>query len=199
VEIFLVPIVESLPNIAAITMKPISKIWRDPVWATVIGGLIIAVLLAFFKSWWPHITSASIRGILWAMGKTAIPNWLLILLSVCALAWVMVLVAAMSSRRSEYRPVTPCFNYYEDSFFELKWRWTYGHNWRIEKLFPFCPRCDYQIIPQELGYGTQLYQCEDCGFQKRLDMLQSEIEGRVIRSIQKKLRGAPDQSAASAP
>jgi hypothetical protein len=174
-------------------MPVVSKLWKDPVWSKVIAGLILVALAYFSGWWWPHISGAFLQGVLWILAKTQVPNWLLILLSILALGFVgCVILITMMLRDKQ---TADWLSYSTDTFFEMKWRWTYvgGH---IDKLAPFCPQCDLQIIPKRTGYRAAsqvLYECEDCNsFARVIDLPQDEMEARIHRLIQKKLRAHHD-------
>jgi hypothetical protein len=82
--------------------------------------------------------------------------------------------------------------YTADTFFEIKWRWKYLGG-QIDELVSFCPKCDYQIYPKRSGGFHAapgfIYECEDCrSFAQVFDQPPEEIENKILRMIQKKLR-----------
>jgi hypothetical protein len=179
----------------------LTRLWKDPVWSKVISTLIVALILAafaYFKGWWPNISKALYQSSLWTVAKTPISNWLLILLSLFALGFVLCIVAIVILRSGKAIP--DFLSYQTDIFYEIRWRWTYVGG-KIDRLVSFCPICDYQLIPKEAGaYAAAprtLYECEDedCrSFAKVIDLPQEEIENRILRSIQKKLRTQIDST-----
>lgn len=174
----------------------LKKAWIDPVWSKVISTAIVAGLAslgAYFYGWWPDIASFFRQTISVATSVTPIKNWLLAILVLCA-AVIFVLVGIMlwaiycppevkSSSRS----------YSEDTVLGIRWRWRYGSDWAIYDLCSFCPHCDYQIQPRNISDFRAIdhveYRCEDCGAHiNDFQMSVGEIESRVKRHIQKKLR-----------
>lgn len=50
----------------------------------------------------------------------------------------------------------------------MKWMWKWGRDATPFNVIPFCPNCDYQIIPQFASAFRMAprysYKCEDCGY-----------------------------------
>lgn len=169
------------------------RAWSDPVWSKVIAGAILAVAAAlwtFFAGWWPDIANAVGAAFDFVTAKTLTPNWLLGLLSLCSCALVIIAALAIIDARSGPLMVT----YRMDRILGVKWRWKYDANLAIYDLAPFCPTCDFQAIYVDLGQHRFPHlgiKCEDCN-QVFADFksvtLISEIEDRVEREIQRKLR-----------
>jgi hypothetical protein len=179
----------------ALRMKvpAVLKLWKDPVWSKVIAGLILAALVYFFRGWWPHASRGFLQAVLWTVAKTQVPNWLLIVLSILALGFVGCVILITMMVRD--KPTVDFLSFTTDTFFEMKWRWVYEGR-HIENLVPFCPKCDFQIIPKRTGHRAAsqvLYECDDCSsFVHVIDLPPEEIEDRIIRLIQKKLRAHHD-------
>ena len=132
----------------------LKKIWVDPVWSKVIAAGIVAVAAAvatYFAGWWPKVGRAVSRLGDLAVAVTPVPNWLLALFILCAIVVLAILlitgwaIAVPSKEGSSFRA------YVEDEFFGIRWRWRYGNDGAIYSLVSFCPRCDYQIGPQNIS------------------------------------------------
>jgi hypothetical protein len=178
--------------------KPlISKLWHDPVWSKVIAAallLIVGAAWSYFQGLWPAIGALVAHAALWTQKRTPIPNWLLVLLSISAVVTIaagsFILWTAIFPEEDDrgWR------SYTEDEFFGIRWRWRYGHDGGVYDLHSFCPVCDYQVYAANASAFRAVpriaYRCEDCGGRTlaEFDGVPDELENRVIRSIQKKLR-----------
>ncbi|MDK9719651.1 MAG: hypothetical protein OEL53_00555 [Rhodospirillales bacterium] len=178
----------------------LKKAWNDPVWSKVIASAIIAILaivISYFAGWGPAILSAISSVISAAVdfiaSSSEVPNWLLLILGICAvtvvaflafLGWLHFLSEAYEDPLSKYR---------EDNFFGILWRWRYFPSGEIYNLTSFCPRCDLQVYPNNASGWSAVdhieYRCEDCGIRLNdFETTPDSVENRVIRQIQKKLR-----------
>jgi len=84
-------------------------------------------------------------------------------------------------------------DYGEEVVLNIKWRWRFGNDRQVRDLFAFCPSCDCQVF----GRPASAYQledhiqfaCEHCGRQiAAFRFNREELESRVLRFIQKRLR-----------
>lgn len=80
-------------------------------------------------------------------------------------------------------------SYKKGEFYGIIWRWDYNiTNKRIINICSFCPKCDYQVIPYDVGPNV-VFKCEDCGNEiGRFYMSYRDMENRVERSIHKVIR-----------
>jgi len=174
----------------------LKKVWTDPVWSKVIAAAIVAGLasvITYFGGWWPDIASFFSRAGSLAISSTFVPNWLLAVLILCAIAVLLIVTIGLWALFFSHDAGLAYLSYTEDLILGVRWRWRYGSDGAIYKLVSFCPSCDYQIHPRDVAAFRAVehiqYRCEDCGamvgdFQMPLD----EIESRVMRHIQKNLR-----------
>lgn len=172
------------------------KVWADPVWSKVISAGIIAafaLISTYLAGIWPEIGSLWISAVALALSFVSVPVWLLAVLGLCAAFCAFIVVAVVWSF---VHPATTIPQYVEDEFFGIHWRWKFGGGGMILGLASFCPRCDYQIFPEDISaYRAAArfqYRCDECGSALRTieNMQPSELESRVERLIQKKLRSA---------
>jgi len=160
----------------------------------VVGTVIAAAILYLFRSWLPVIGSwlFSVIRAIWTflIAGHAIPGWLLVIFVVCTL-WLTVRVLlgfrTAPSRSHEFTED----DYVKDSFFGLTWRWRYGQT-GIYSVVPCCSRCDMQVHPR-LDHVSTLstltgYHCDNCGQHVSLEGDHQNIEDKVTRQIQRKLR-----------
>lgn len=172
------------------------KVWRDPVWSAVIAAVILGVggsVWAFASEIWGVVSTwpGAARDFLFAV--TEVPNWLLAILSLCGVAVLALMgLLAWVAVFDRKGPATP-LSYTQDTIFNIRWRWRLASDGTIYNLASFCPYCDLQIHPTNVGTYRVIdhiaYRCEDCGtVLKEFDMWVDMIEDRVIRQIQKKIR-----------
>ncbi len=177
----------------------IREAWKDPVWSKVIAAGIIAVLgigATYFAGLWPKI------GILFShvwnffTGKTPLYNWLIIILSIPFIIIFIVIIAYLKDLifgKNESADSLKFREYNSDIFYTLKWRWKVGSDGLPYDVTPFCPKCDYQIIPQFASAFRVApryeFKCEDCGFDGgSFEGEYDELEQKVKLKIQKNLR-----------
>jgi len=164
----------------------LKKLWNDSVWSKVIAGAILTVLAIIgtrLLNWWPTIGRfiKSIWGFI--LSTTAVPNWLLGILSLLSLSVIFIIFAIVWEQfHPSQTQELDWHTYTSDIFFGLRWRWRYSIYSGIYNLCSFCPNCDYQIY----HYDSR---CDSCG--KILDQSyesQDALEDKVERLIQQKLR-----------
>ena len=174
-----------------------TKIWHDPVISGVIAGAFLIVLVpavTYLTGLWPMIGRLASNAIIWFAEQTAVSNWLLSILTL-SLGMIIIFIIIIlglfltndkaSVSRESYK------SYTSDEFYGLKWRWKYDRFDEIYGLCIFCKTCDYQIFAVDDTYrGRATFNCEDCGEKTycKEGVYMDELENRVIRSIQKKLR-----------
>jgi hypothetical protein len=182
----------------------IAKLWHDPVWSKVIavaGISILGAIWSYFQGLWPAIGAPIAYAMSWTFKqRTPIPNWLLILLYASGVATVVIVAIRV------WAVISPAGwrSYVEDEFFGVRWRWRYGHDGGVYDLHSFCPVCDYQVYAANASYFRTAprieYRCENCGGRvlAGFDGVPEEVENRVIRHVQQKLRTSSWPKAADA-
>ena len=121
---------------------------RNGVIATVVGGIILAIL----SEVWPPVK----LGVAWLweevlafaslFGKTyATPGWALAILSILSLVTLVRAVIAWRSTSAAPTPSAPYSTYVEDILFGAKWRWSWSGG-DVANLWCFCPVCDGELV-----------------------------------------------------
>ena len=168
------------------------KIWKDPVWSTVIavGVLALIPLIApYFYGAWSYIYATLSQACSFLLASSSVPNWLLALM---IMLFVYVLLIAFKEWLAGNETELNFKNYTKDYFFGLLWVWRYSSN-RIDNLHSLCPRCQYQILPKNassyIAVPRYEYICEDCGyFCGSFEGNPEELHQKVELKIQKALR-----------
>lgn len=171
----------------------LKRIWKDPVWASVIatsfGGLA-----SYFAGWWPAIVGAVKEVWIFLGATSAISHWIVAVLAFLALPTLVVsamlawqLVHPTAASRPNWH------GYTEDNFFGLRWRWSYSSIGQIQQMTTFCPHCDYQVFWQDASAYAAVeritFHCDSCHsslgeFTESFRSLESKAE----RFIQQKIR-----------
>ncbi len=164
---------------------------RNGVIATVVGGVFLWILGAFWASIKPVISwfwekAQAFAGL---FGDTySAPGWALAILGLLALVTVIRAVVAL---RSNY--AAPHLSYIEDTLFGIKWRWSWEGG-DISNLWCFCPACDSELVYDDRVRSPEgppvLFICERCNrtvvgrvegnsIDYALDAVRREIRRRV--------------------
>lgn len=184
----------------------IKSLWKDPVWSAVIAACLIAVAGAcgtYLLGFWPTIIRFGCQVWHLVTMSTAVPNWLLVLLSLAIIPTLLIMVAGMWALLGRGNSSKPTWvDYTSDMFFGLRWRWHYATK-RIAGLNAFCPHCDYQVFPYNASAYATIdrigFKCDCCHrslgeFDESIPSLESKVE----RFIQQKVRNGswqPDGGA----
>lgn len=160
--------------------------WPAPAQGKVIVPLIIAVLVAaYFMGLWSLLGGWFTA--LWYLlaESTLVPNWLLGIFALCAIIVAGLLGAALRPARQSRQPSQI---HAQDTFFNIKWRWSYDASGGIRELTPYCRHCDHQLVLKNVGGHRALdryeVRCDQCGsLACELDCSVEEFEGRVLRRI----------------
>lgn len=168
----------------------ILKIWKDPVWSKVIATAILAVIASFYAGWL-KIKSSIVYIYSFFLATTAVPNWMLILLTIPTIIFLFLVFLGIKERvfGSKVQIYT---DYVSDYFLGLTWIWSYRHG-KITNLYAVCPQCSYQVIGKYMpGYYVNpryLFECDECAYNAgTFDGEYSEIEQRIKLKIQKNIR-----------
>ena len=184
------------------------KIWHDPVWSKVISALILSALAVTWAGihfdWWSAVLRVSrsvIRSLFALLVTTSpIPHWLiglagLIVLLAFVILGTAVVVTHGASESAFARIVPPpaWLSYTTDTFYKVRWRWTYGADGEMTVPVCFCPRCDCQLVPHNRGrvpgMDTTGFHCPACdGYIHEVDKPIDYIEQTVALFIQKNIR-----------
>jgi len=173
----------------------LKRIWKDPVWASVIATSI-GGLASYFAGWWPAIVQAVKEVWIFLGATSSISHWFVVALALLALP---TLVVGVMLAWQLVRP-TPVSNpdwhaYTEDHFFGLRWRWRYFDGGNIRDIHTFCPRCDFQVFPQNASPWDAVerirFRCDSCHsdlgeFQEAFE----SVESKTKRFIQQKIRNS---------
>jgi hypothetical protein len=176
-------------------VKNLKAMWQDPVWSKVISTGIIATLgflISYLAGWLPTF-SIFIKNVWgWFFQISSIYNWVLVLVFIPCLLFFYVVMFWLKSLVSSNDSFQ---SYICDTFFDLKWRWSYYFEGKIsiDDVHCFCPRCDHQVFPQDVsGYRVApefKYDCPDCHYSvgTREDNF-VQIRQKVILKVQKNIR-----------
>jgi hypothetical protein len=169
------------------------RIWKDPVWASVIATGI-GGLASYLAGWWPSIVQA-VKEVWIFLGATSpISHWVVAALALLALPTLVVgvmlawqLVRPTPASRPDWH------GYTEDNFFGLRWRWRYFDDGKIWDIHTFCPHCDFQVFPQNASAWDAVdrirFKCDSC--HSELGHFQEafgSVESKTKRFIQQKIR-----------
>lgn len=132
---------------------------RNGIIATVVGGLILALILQL-GGFLADTVSWAWSAVVWTwtalVSRYSVPGWILLtigLLSVLGVVWI--LVALWPQNEPAYR------SYTEDMLYGAKWRWSWAGS-EISDLWCFCPTCDAQLVYNEGGFTETHFICERC-------------------------------------
>ena len=166
---------------------------RTKVVPSLITAAIIGLITTLVPGGWNWVFTQFQIAWKWLGGAVLIPVWLVVILSLLSLAAVVtvgvVAYAVMRNPESNFAA-----RYTEDTIFGVRWRGSYGQH-GIYDLCAFCPACDMQVYSRPAtsyeALGSVKYHCDDCGTDlQRFEFGNEEVESRVIRKIQQKLRSA---------
>lgn len=189
------------------------RIWHDPVWSKVIAtGLCVAIpwVVNRLFHWWSwsalfiKFENALRKGWAFALSTSPTPHWLIGLAGLVIILFIAVLVSAlMPTARSEEQilPIgrsagldQPAWHAYTtDTFYKVRWRWTYENSGQATIPVCFCPRCNCQLVVHNLGQMTGMdtsgFYCVSCDkYVEKIDKSLDEVEQGVTLLIQKNPR-----------
>lgn len=182
------------------------KVWKDPVWSSVIAGIILAVILGIgqlFFGLWVYVAI----GARWFWSTITvdvpIPLWLLI----TGIPILILLIPAIT-RLSPVK--TPNFTKYtRDHILGIDWSWKwippnkFRADYKFVELTPRCPSCksalnidDYDgrlvycindSCKWQWPLASQRYACHHVGHRSDAIDHSSKIDERVRKEIDRKL------------
>ena len=146
-----------------------------------VGLLIVG---SFFGLW--STLSAWVAGMgRFLAASTEVPNWLLGLFALCAVIVAGWLGASLRPQRARPRgaPISS-----EETFFNIRWRWSYEESGAVRDLTPHCLRCGHRLVLQDLDHRPPVRRyecrCERCGSVAcEIDCPVEEFEQRVLQRI----------------
>ena len=173
------------------------RIWKDPVWASVISAGILAVVGAlgtYLLGLWPAISDVVSYPWKTAGEQSKWSNWQVWAAVTLAIPTVLLTFAALwSTARPSHRATDWRQEYLEDQFVGLRWRWTNYPDGNLGDIYSFCPHCDFQIIPHNASAYKAVdrigFHCDSCG--RDLATFAEpyhHLESRIRRLIQQKIR-----------
>ena len=182
---------------------------RNGAIASVLGGLILAVILSFREAFLKALNSV-LQGIFWLWhGITASYLvsgwWLWTIVGFGILGFIKLLHAIWPGENPEH------LNYCEDYMYGAKWRWQWISN-SISNLWAYCPNCDCELVYDDSScrrfsepHKTDFI-CERCrnsvvatvsGGDKNyaISAIQREIRRRIRTNEYKNCMGRPPAQA----
>ena len=168
---------------------------KHPYRTGIITSIVAAIIWSFIPGWsWTfHAIGSAFAVFTWR-----IPLWLIILF-IGSAAILIIIRRRLSKDGLGAFPdeETPeFFDYTEDRFYGVIWRWSYnGINNPVDPV-SFCPSCDMQLVVHEshgpyLAAGivvTYLF-CERCEVEKaETEGKYRQLVGRIIREVERKIR-----------
>lgn len=149
--------------------------------ALAVGLAIIGSFLGLWStlSAWTHAIARFLAA------STEVPNWLLGLFALCAIIVAGWLGASLRPERAAPRraPIRS-----QETFFNIRWRWSYDEAGTVRDLVPHCLRCDHRLVLQDLDHrhpvGRYECRCERCGAVAcEIDCPVDEFQSRVLQRI----------------
>ena len=97
----------------------------------------------------------------------SLPGWLLVAVSTVAIVGLVVFAIAWSNSeaRIKAKSLIPFMHYTTDTFYGVKWRWSYSEDGKIINLTMFCLECDIQLASCPPLHRTDVNTCGRCGTQ----------------------------------
>lgn len=157
---------------------------RNGVLATVLGGIVLSGLaylwspLRIALSWlWKQL----VQFVDLFTSSYSVPGWALFLLSIVALPAIVQLLSSLRKN-----PDPPHTSYTEDTIYGAKWRWRWNGS-DISNLWCFCPRCDSELVYNDISYGKTDFICEHCSHSVVASVTGGD-KGYAISSVQREIR-----------
>lgn len=180
----------------------LKRIWKDPVWASVIAASIVGIW-SYLAGWWPEFVDAGKAAWVFLGATSSVSNWivaLLVLLSLPTLVVGVMLAGQLIRPTPASKP--DWHGYTEDNFFGLRWRWSYSSIGQIQQITTFCPHCDYQVFWQDASSYAAVeriaFHCDSChsSLGEFTESFRS-LESKTGRFIQQKIRNGLTKGSGS--
>jgi len=151
----------------------------------VVAFTIVGLTVGWFLGLWSEV--GGWLNILWFFlaGSTLVPNWLLGFFAICAIIVAGLLGSALRPRRNALRasPIST-----QDTFFNIRWRWSYDASGGVQDLTSYCLRCGERLVLKHLTNHQpgDRYECrcDRCGAVAcEIDCSVEEFESRVLDKI----------------
>jgi hypothetical protein len=141
-------------------------------------GLIWAAIVWIFVALWACI-------VWFFAGWVSVPPWLLALLIIGTLFAIVFVVASVRAASTD---IAPFRSYTEDVILGVKWKWHWNQSGNAVNLTPYCPQCDFQLVPSVSRaierYPFTNFECEECQrMLKTFDQHQDEVMDLIHRKI----------------
>ena len=160
---------------------------------TVLGGLVLAAILAFIP--WVRNFFLSLVKIIFQflISSSQLPNYIIVLLSIISLLSIIAIFIKIE-KGFRKKDVTKVEGYTHDIILGLKWQWS-----RIINKFPssdlwcFCPECNNRLVnvknvDYQRGIVSTVFHCEHCGFiSETLPGDLDNVKERISREIERKI------------
>lgn len=162
----------------------------------VASGLIVSALAgvggvvwASAVDAWPLVWAGLLRAFVFITADVITPRWFFWLL--CLLSAVAVVVPSIAWLKSLAPAPEPTWESYRtDVFFNVRWRW--GYPVSINELHPFCPKCDYRLVPvgsDHFLHDWVDFECENCDTDLgRIRHSFTETKNKVVLKMDHKIR-----------
>jgi predicted membrane protein len=158
---------------------------RNSVFATVIGGLLLALLLWLIPGLWAWLVTVIAQSYNFMISTVIIPVWLLGVLILAILpTLILIIVLIVAMRKGQKLP--EWLNYTTDYFDGMTWRWEYFEN-SVNNLRCYCPNDDTLLIHSR-GYESITFHCETCRrefgpFKGDRDYILAKTERQIERKV----------------
>ncbi len=152
----------------------------------VAAGAIVILVAGYFLGLWSEVGGWLSDLWYFLSASTLVPNWLLGIFAVCAIVVAGLMGAGLRPTRHVRRP-SPIST--QDSFFNIRWRWSYDASGGVQDLTPHCLRCGNRLVLQDVGNTRRAdryeCRCDRCGAVAcEIDCSIEEFESRVLHKIQ---------------
>ena len=131
-----------------------------------------------------------------------LPGWVLIAVSTLAIMGLVAIAKSWGNaeERGRARSLVQVMHYTTDTFYGVKWRWSYADGGEITNLAMFCPECDIQLSSCNPPHVRNVNTCGRCGA-KCLDpeMATPSACNNVPLEIQRKMRAGEHELSIDSP
>ncbi|WP_069131024.1 hypothetical protein [Rhodohalobacter halophilus] len=159
----------------------------------IITGIILPLIVGIFVEVFTTVevvnylfcTLIYIGGLFIASFSISVWLFILIVILSIGLGAGVVLLNVRTTQENSYQ------DYTIDRILGIDWEWSW-YLGDVTGLIPLCPECSYQpVIRNEYTVPYReisSIECENCSFNKKLDVHPGKLEERVIKEIHRKIR-----------